>query len=121
MSYSEEEGEVFLGRTMTQTKQVSGETAKAIDEEIRRIMDANYERAETILKENIDKLHVMAEALIKYETIDEHQIADIMNGDDPRPPADWTDNDNPPTALTKDETPKRKPDGPIGGPAGQSS
>ncbi|MEL7024726.1 MAG: ATP-dependent zinc metalloprotease FtsH [Pseudomonadota bacterium] len=121
LSYSEEEGEVFLGRTMTQTKQVSGETAKAIDEEIRRIMDANYERAETILKENIDKLHVMAEALIKYETIDEHQIADIMKGDDPRPPADWTDNDNPPTALTKDETPKRKPDGPIGGPAGQSS
>ncbi|MEL7311523.1 MAG: ATP-dependent zinc metalloprotease FtsH [Pseudomonadota bacterium] len=122
LSYSEEEGEVFLGRTMTQTKQVSGETAKAIDEEIRRIMDANYERAETILKDNIDKLHIMAEALIKYETIDEHQIADIMNGDDPRPPADWTDSDdNPPTALTKDETPKRKPEGPIGGPAGQSS
>lgn len=122
LSYSEEEGEVFLGRTMTQSKQVSDETAKAIDQEIRSIMDFNYERAEQILKDNMDKLHVMAEALIKYETIDEQQIADIMEGRDPRPPADWSDGGAPPppTGLTgKDES--DKPDSPIGGPAGQSS
>ncbi|MEO1581896.1 MAG: ATP-dependent zinc metalloprotease FtsH [Pseudomonadota bacterium] len=124
LSYSEEEGEVFLGRTMTQTKQVSGQTAKAIDEEIRSIIDLNYGRAEQILEDHKDKLHTMAEALIRYETIDEKQIADIMEGRDPRPPADWTDNDNPPSAVTGDGPSKRKSDGPsgsIGGPAGQSS
>ncbi|MEO0617406.1 MAG: ATP-dependent zinc metalloprotease FtsH [Pseudomonadota bacterium] len=121
LTYSEEEGEVFLGRSMTQHKQVSDVTVHAIDEEVRSIIDDNYERAEVILKDNMDKLHVMAEALIKYETIDEKQISDIMDGREPRPPADWNDGGQPPTGLAADDTGKKKPEGQIGGPAGQSS
>ncbi len=94
LSYSEEEGEVFLGRSVTQTKHVSDDTAHEIDDEIRKIIDSNYARAETILTENLDKLHIMAKALIKYETIDETQIAAIMKGDEPPPPADWKDDDS---------------------------
>ena len=94
LSYSEEEGEVFLGRSVTQTKHVSDDTAHEIDDEIRRIIDSNYDRAETILKENIDKLDAMAKALIKYETIDQAQIAAIMKGDVPPPPEGWTDDDS---------------------------
>ena len=121
LTYSEEEGEVFLGRSMTQHKQVSDVTVHAIDEEVRSIIDDNYERAEVILKDNMDKLHVMADALIKYETIDEKQIADIMEGREPRPPADWNDGGQPPTGLAADDATKKKPEGQIGGPAGQSS
>ncbi len=91
LTYTEEEGEVFLGRSVSQHKQVSDGTARIIDEEIRRLIDGNYERTRTILTEHMVQLHKMAEALIKYETIDEHQIADIMAGRDPRPPADWED------------------------------
>ena len=91
LAYSEEEGEVFLGRQMTQTKHMSDETAHAIDEEVRRFIDGNYERARKILEDNLDKLHAMAAALMKYETIDEPQITDIMEGREPRPPADWDD------------------------------
>jgi cell division protease FtsH len=91
LTYSEENGEVFLGRQVTQHKQVSDETAHAIDEEIRRVIDINYKRAKDILETNLDKLHAMAEALVKYETIDEQQIKDIMNGKAPKPPADWDD------------------------------
>ncbi len=82
LTYSEEEGEVFLGHSVTQHKNVSDETAHAIDAEIRAIIDRNYSRAETILKEHMEQLHLMAEALIKYETIDSDQINDIMNGND---------------------------------------
>ncbi len=89
--YSEEEGEVFLGHSVTQHKVVSDETAHLIDEEVRNIIDRNYERAHTILTENMDKLRLMAEALIKYETIDRAQIDDIMSGRDPRPPEGWDD------------------------------
>src|SRR4029434_1809707 len=91
LTYSEDDGEVFLGRQVTQHKQVSDETAHTIDEEIRRLIDANYKRAKEILESNMDKLHVMAEALVKYETIDETQIKDIMNGNAPKPPADRAD------------------------------
>jgi cell division protease FtsH len=77
LTYSEEEGEVFLGRSVTQHKNVSDETAHTIDAEIRSIIDRNYTRAENLLKENIDKLHAMSEALMKYETIDSDQINDI--------------------------------------------
>ncbi len=91
LAYGEEEEEVFLGRSVTQHKNVSDETAHIIDEEIRNIIDRNYDRARRILKENMDKLHAMSEALIKYETIDIHQIEDIMAGRTPRPPADWDD------------------------------
>ncbi len=90
-SYSEEEGEVFLGRSVTQHKNVSDETAHIIDEEIRSLIDNNYNRAEQILKDNIDKLHSMTDALMKYETIDRDQIDDIMAGKDPREPKGWSD------------------------------
>ncbi len=126
LTYSEEEGEVFLGHSVTQHKNVSDETAHAIDAEIRAIIDRNYQRAEQLLKDNLDKLHLMAEALIKYETIDADQIDDIMAGRPPRPPADWDDTESTPgsgVAADQPETGKKsggKPaEGPIGGPAGQ--
>ncbi len=95
LAYSEEEGEVFLGRSVTKHKSVSEETSHVIDEEIRSFIDRNYERAERILQENIDKLNVMADALMKYETIDRLQIDDIMEGRTPRPPENWEDNNTP--------------------------
>ena len=115
--YSEESGEVFLGRQMTQHKQVSDETAHTIDEEIRRLIDVNYKRAKEILQTNIDKLHVMADALVKYETIDETQIKDIMSGNKPKPPADWDDSVGTPKAPKRPET--GEPEAPLGTPAGQ--
>ena len=92
LAYSEEEGEVFLGRSVTQHKTVSEETAHLIDEEIRSFIDRNYERSEQILQNNLDKLHLMADALIRYETIDRFQIDDIMEGRTPRPPQNWEQN-----------------------------
>jgi len=121
LTYGEEDEEVFLGRSVTQHKSVSDETASVIDQEIRLIIDTTYKRAEVILKENEDKLHKMAKALIKYETIDQQQIADIMDGKDPQPPADWTD-DKPPSGGAKAEStkPKKATKGPtVGGPAEQ--
>jgi len=121
MTYSEEEGEVFLGHSVTQHKNVSDETSHIIDEEIRSIVDRNYERAQTILTDNMDKLHNMAEALIKYETIDKDQIDDIMNGNKPRPPADW-DEQPPSSDDSADAVEKKASDkkgGAIGGPAGE--
>jgi cell division protease FtsH len=90
LTYTEEEGEVFLGRSVTQHKQVSGHTLQIIDEEVRHIIDETYVRATEILNENIEILHNMANALIKYETIDQDQINDVMEGREPRPPEDWT-------------------------------
>ncbi|MEV8519446.1 ATP-dependent zinc metalloprotease FtsH [Dyella marensis] len=90
VTYGEEEDEVFLGRAVTQHKNVSNETARKIDEEVRAILDRNYARTKQLLTNNIDKLHVMAEALLQYETIDAHQIDEIMAGRVPGPPADWT-------------------------------
>jgi cell division protease FtsH len=89
LTYTEESGEVFLGRQVTQTKQVSDETAHAIDEEVRQVIETNYNRARTILQENLDKLHAMSDALIKYETIDDSQIREIMQGKPPTPPEGW--------------------------------
>ncbi|MCE2715312.1 MAG: ATP-dependent zinc metalloprotease FtsH [Acidibacter sp.] len=86
LTYSEESGEVFLGRSVTQTKQVSDETAHAIDQEVRRVIESNYQRAKDILQTNLDKLHAMADALMKFETIDDGQIKDIMEGRPPREP-----------------------------------
>jgi len=99
LAYSEEEGEVFLGRSVTKHKSVSEETAHLIDEEIRSVIDRNYERSERMLRENMEKLHVMADALIKYETIDRFQIDDIMDGKLPRPPQSWEDT-TPPSGQT---------------------
>jgi len=93
MVFGEEEGEVFLGKSVTQHKSLSDETAHVIDEEIRNIVDRNYSRAEKILKENVDILHAMSDALMKYETIDKDQIADLMAGKAPRPPEGWDDSD----------------------------
>ena len=114
LAYSEEEGEVFLGHSVAQRKTVSDETAHTIDGEVRKIIDFNYERAKTILIDNLDKLHVMAKALIKYETIDSDQIDDIMEGKTPRAPKDWEDDepDQGSAAPSDIEDP-----GPIGGPA----
>jgi len=116
LTYSEDDGEVFLGRSVTQHKQVSDDTAHAIDEEVRRIIDTNYSRAKKLLEENLEKLHSMAKALIKYETIDEHQIKDIMAGREPRPPEDWDDSTG---STSKDDQPAPKAEvgGKIGGPA----
>jgi len=91
LTYSAEEGEVFLGRSVTQHKTVAEETSHTIDEEIRSIIDRNYERAENILKENIDILHSMADALMKYETIDKNQIDDLMARIPVRAPQGWDD------------------------------
>jgi cell division protease FtsH len=107
LTYSEDDGEVFLGHSVTKHKAVSDETAHLIDEEIRKIIDRNYERAEKILKENQEKLHLMAEALIKYETIDSDQIDDIMAGKVPGPPANWDDDNIGHSQKTLDvKTPK---------------
>ena len=106
---------MFLGRSVTQHKQVSDDTAHAIDEEVRSIIDLNYARAETILKENLEKLHMMAKALVKYETIGQEQIADIMNGKEPRPPEDWEDTGE--STIDKDSSkPETESTGSIGGP-----
>ena len=94
LAYSEDEGEVFLGRSVTQHKQMSDDTAHAIDEEIRDVIERNYSRAKQILTDNMDKLHAMSNALMKYETIDRDQIDSIMRGEEPKPPADWTEDDS---------------------------
>jgi cell division protease FtsH len=94
LSYGEDDGEVFLGHSVTQHKVVSDETAHVIDEEIRSVIDRNYLRTEKLLKEHVHLLHAMAEALIKYETIDSEQIEDIMEGRVPRPPKNWSDDDH---------------------------
>ena len=93
MTYSDEEGEVFLGRSVTQTKTMSDDTAKEIDSEIRLLINKSYATATKIITENIDKLHIMSDTLMQYETIDRDQIDDIMMGVKPRPPKDWDNND----------------------------
>ena len=91
LAYEEDEGEVFLGKQMSQRKHVSEQTAEEIDREVRAIIDSCYQRAKQILEDNRDKLDLMAEALMQYETIDADQIDDIMAGHKPRPPRDWRD------------------------------
>lgn len=91
LTYGEDEGEVFLGRSVSRTKEVSDDTAQTIDQEIRELTDRNYKLAEKILKDNMSKLHVMAKALMKYETIDKNQIDDIMQDKEPRAPSGWID------------------------------
>ncbi|WP_043767308.1 ATP-dependent zinc metalloprotease FtsH [Algiphilus aromaticivorans] len=121
LTYSENDGEVFLGKSVQQQKHVSDETAHAIDREIREIIDRNYSRAKKILEDNTDKLHTMAEALLKYETIDAKQIARIMRGEDPGEPEHWQDNQDrtPPGGPNAPATPKPEgaPDGGVAHPA----
>ena len=80
IAYSEDEDEVFLGRSVTQHKNVSDDTARRIDEVVRGILDKAYARTREILTANMDKLHAMAKALLEYETIDVPQIDAIMAG-----------------------------------------
>jgi len=102
LTYGEEEGEVFLGRSMTTHKEVSEATSEMIDTEVRVIVDQSYTTAKHIIEENLDKLHMMAEALIKYETIDAKQIQEIMAGKAPTPPEDWEeDNEDRPKKGSK--------------------
>ncbi|MGH8327499.1 MAG: ATP-dependent zinc metalloprotease FtsH, partial [Steroidobacteraceae bacterium] len=124
LTYSEESGEVFLGRSVTQHKQVSDGTAHAIDEEVRRVIEGNYQRAREILTSALDKLHLMAETLMKYETIDEHQLRDIMAGRPPQPPSGWDDTllgktpPSPPPAPTPTKPAAGPTTPPLGSPAG---
>ncbi len=126
--YDEDEGEVFLGKNYGSggsRMNVSGETARLIDEEVRRVIDECYNRAHQILVDNRDKLDVMADALIQYETIDSDQIDDIMAGREVRPPKDSGDSGNdsakppvePQAKAPEDDT--KKSDSSIGGPAGE--
>jgi len=87
--YTEDEGEVFLGRSMAKAKHMSDETAHAIDEEVRAIVNRNYARARQILTDNMDILHAMKDALVKYETIEEEQIKQLMNREPVTPPSGW--------------------------------
>jgi len=90
MVYAENESEVFLGRSVTKTTNVSEETMRKVDEEIRRIIDEQYSLARRLIEENADKMHAMAKALLEWETIGIEQIDDIMAGRPPQPPKDWT-------------------------------
>ncbi|WP_054885641.1 ATP-dependent zinc metalloprotease FtsH [Pseudomonas sp. NBRC 111130] len=116
LMYAEEEGEVFLGRSAaSQHASVSGETAKLIDSEVRSIIDQCYATAKQLLIDNRDKLEVMTEALMKYETIDADQIDDIMAGRTPREPRDWDDDKDSGAPTAQND----RPESPIGGPAAQ--
>jgi cell division protease FtsH len=90
MVYSENEGEVFLGRSVTKTTNISEETMRKVDAEVRRIIDEQYAIARKLIEDNKDTMHAMANALLEWETIDGEQIDDIMSGKPPRPPKDWT-------------------------------
>ncbi len=114
LTYTEDSGEVFLGRSVTQHKQVSDVTAHAIDEEVRRVIEGNYKRAREILTAALDKLHTMAEALIKYETIEDEQLKDIMAGRTPKPPSGWDDS----ISHRPPMPPGPLPGAPLGSPAG---
>src|SRR5438067_2839064 len=90
MVYAENEGEVFLGRSVTKTTNISEQTMQKVDLEVRRIIDEQYSLARKLIEDNCDKMHAMAKALLEWETIDAEQIDDIMAGKEPRPPKDFT-------------------------------
>jgi cell division protease FtsH len=92
MVYGENENEVFLGRSVTQSKNISEKTMQEVDAEVRRILDEQYAIAYKILDENRDKMHTMAHALIEWETIDRDQVLEIMAGKQPSPPKDFSEN-----------------------------
>ena len=124
LAYSEDEGEVFLGRSVTQHKNVADDTARVIDEEIRDVIDRNYQCAEKLLNDNLDILHAMSDALMKYETIDTDQIDQLMDRKEVSPPKDWGNDDGdegssttPEPSSKKESKKEDKGDGSIGGPA----
>jgi cell division protease FtsH len=117
LTYAEDEGEIFLGRSVTQHKQMSDETARLIDLEVKRIVEAAHQRALELVESHLDILHLMADALIRYETIDSDQIDQIMEGHEPDPPEDWDESDT----DSSDQADVSDTDGrpTIGGPAEQ--
>ena len=117
LTYSEDDGEVFLGRSVTQHKQVSDITVHNIDEEVRKIIDRNYERAKKILKKHEKKLHIMAKVLMKYETIGSDQVLDIMEGREPRIPEEWDDPDDKNKKSNVKKSIRKTPKNTIGRPA----
>jgi cell division protease FtsH len=113
LMYDEDDGEVFLGMSAgANNKNHSPDTARAIDEEVRLIVDSCYSEAERLLTENLDKLHVMAESLVEFETLSADQLDDIMAGAKPRHPSD-----TPPPSGKSDRGDTQSP---IGGPAEES-
>jgi cell division protease FtsH len=100
MVYAENEGEVFLGRSVTKTTSMSEDTMRKVDGVIRRIIDEQYAIARHLIEENKDKMHAMAQALLEWETIDADQIDDIMSGKPPRAPKDWSPSANKPSGPT---------------------
>jgi len=117
-TYAEEEDEVFLGRSVTQHKHVSDDTARLIDEEVRRIVDTAHLTAQNLLESHLKQLHLMADALMKYESIDGKQIDQIMEGREPDPPAGWNDIE-PQAKADSADTDDRETRSTIGGPAEQ--
>ena len=97
MVYAEQEGEPFLGRSMSKPSGISEETMQKVDAEVRRIIDEQYHLARKLIEDNSDKMHAMAKAMLDWETIDAEQLDDIMAGKEPRPPKDWTPR-NPPSS-----------------------
>lgn len=90
MVYAENEGEVFLGRSVTKTTHMSEQTMQKVDAEVRRIIDGQYTLARNLIEEHADKMHAMAKALLEWETIEMEQLDDIMAGREPHPPKGWT-------------------------------
>ncbi len=120
LSYEEEEGEVFLGRSVTRHKEVSDLTVRAIDSEVKGVIERNYERARELLAEHSDTLRAMAEALLQYETLDRAQIDDIMAGRPPRPPKDADDTPPAkPTGPDGETASGKRPEGVVGGPVSE--
>ena len=120
LMYDEEKEEVFLGMSAGAPRMhVADDTAKRIDEEVRAIIDRCYASAKTILEENRQKLDMMAEALLEYETIERAQIDAIMAGRKPNPPESWDDSDSgtPPLAEGPDSSDSADDSGPVGDPA----
>ena len=91
MVYAENEGEVFLGRSVTKTTHISEKTMQQVDAEIRRILDEQYKRARDLIEGHQKEMHRMAKALLDWETIDGDQIDDILAGNEPRPPISGED------------------------------
>ncbi len=118
IAYGEQEDEVFLGRSVTQHKIVSDETARRIDEVVRDILEKEYQRAKGILTEKMPILHAMADALLTYETIDREQVAELMDGRAPTPPKDWSGGT--PKGSGSGSGPGTRGESPIGGPAAQT-
>jgi cell division protease FtsH len=108
MVYAENEGEVFLGRSVTKTTHMSEETMRKVDQQIRRIIDEQYAVARKLIEDNADKMHAMAGSLLEWETIDSDQIDDIMAGKPPRPPKDWSPS---PSRAAEPPAPPVNPDG----------